>query len=146
MRRVFIGFGSGLILGLGLVISGMVDPQRVLGFLDVAGIWDPTLAFVMGGALVVTFVGYRWVLKRPAPVAAARFQLPTRTDIDAKLVAGAAIFGAGWGLGGYCPGPALSALTVGGVPTVVFVVSMFAGMLLARRAPQGFLGGRPAPA
>jgi len=146
MHKAAVGLGSGLIFGLGLVISGMVDPQRVLGFLDVAGTWDPTLAFVMGGALIVTFVGYRWVLKRPAPLGAPRFQLPTKTDIDARLVAGAAIFGAGWGLGGYCPGPALSALTVGGLPTLVFVVSMFAGMLLARRAPQGFLGGRPARA
>jgi len=146
MRKVTIGFGSGLVFGLGLVISGMVDPQRVLGFLDVAGTWDPTLAFVMGGALAVTFAGYRWVLKRPAPVAAKRFQLPTKTDIDARLVAGAAIFGGGWGLGGYCPGPALTALTVGSMPTFVFVVCMFAGMLLARRAPQGFLSGRPAQA
>jgi uncharacterized membrane protein YedE/YeeE len=142
MRRAAIGFGSGLIFGLGLVISGMVDPQRVLGFLDIAGTWDPTLAFVMGGALAVTFVGYRWVMKRQAPLAAERFTLPERTDIDPRLIVGAALFGAGWGLGGYCPGPALTALTVGGWPTLVFVLSMFAGMLLARRVPEGFPIGR----
>lgn len=142
MKRATIGLASGLVFGLGLVISGMVDPQRVLGFLDVAGTWDPTLAFVMGGALVTTFAGYRWVLRRPAPLAASRFHVPTRSEIDARLIAGAVLFGAGWGLGGYCPGPALTALTVGGVPAVIFVVGMLVGMAAARAAPAGFLTGR----
>jgi len=142
MRRVAVGLASGLVFGLGLVVSGMVDPQRVIGFLDVAGIWDPTLVFVMGGALVVTFVGYKLVLGRDEPVFADAFRIPTKTTIDKRLIGGAVTFGAGWGLSGYCPGPALTALSIGGVPTVVFVVGMLAGMFLARLASDRSLSGR----
>lgn len=132
MTRIFIGLLAGLIFGSGLVVSQMVDPRKVLAFLDVAGAWDPSLAFVMGGAVVVTFIGYRIVLGRAQPILATRFALPTRTDIDPQLVTGAAIFGAGWGLGGYCPGPAISAASLGGTPTLVFLVTMAVGMALAR--------------
>lgn len=122
----------GLLFGTGLVVSGMSDPAKVLNFLDLFGIWDPSLAFVMGGAVVVGFLGYRLVLARPAPIAADRFHLPTRSDIDARLVAGPAIFGIGWGLGGFCPGPALTALGLAAPGTLAFLPAMFAGMWAAR--------------
>ncbi len=123
---------AGLLFGAGLVLSGMIYPARVLGFLDVAGAWDPTLAFVMIGALAVTSLGYRLVLRRKRPLFADGFAMPIRGDIDGNLIGGAAIFGVGWGLGGYCPGPALAALTQGAVETLVFVLAMLAGMILAR--------------
>jgi uncharacterized membrane protein YedE/YeeE len=119
----------GLLFGIGLVISGMADPAKVINFLDLAGSWDPSLAFVMGGAVVVAFFGYRLVLGRKRPLLAADFQLPKRSAIDGRLVAGAAIFGLGWGLGGFCPGPALTSLGLAETGTLVFVPAMFAGML-----------------
>lgn len=122
----------GLLFGIGLVISGMADPAKVLNFLDLAGSWDPSLAFVMGGAVIVAFFGYRVVLSRKRPLMAADFQLPKRSAIDGRLVAGAAIFGLGWGLGGFCPGPALTSLGLAETGTLVFVPAMFAGMLAAR--------------
>lgn len=122
----------GLLFGLGLVVSGMSDPAKVLNFLDVAGTWDPSLAFVMAGAVVVTFVGYRLVWRRPAPIVGGRFHVPAATQIDGRLLAGPAIFGVGWGLAGYCPGPALTALGLGAPGTLVFVPAMFAGMWAAR--------------
>src|SRR5262245_65236339 len=97
---------TGIVFGLGLVISGLANPAKVLNFLDVAGTWDPSLAFVMGGAVATTWLGYRLVLARPKPVCDTRFHLPTSTAIDRRLLAGAAVFGVGWGLAGYCPGPA----------------------------------------
>jgi uncharacterized membrane protein YedE/YeeE len=134
MRTAFPALVSGALFGAGLVVSQMVDPGKVLGFLDVAGIatgaWDPSLAFVMIGALAVTAAGYRLVLRRQAPLAAPAFQLPTRKDVDARLVAGAAVFGIGWGLAGYCPGPALAALAFGRLETAVFVAAMLVGMAL----------------
>jgi uncharacterized membrane protein YedE/YeeE len=127
---------SGLLFGAGLVVSQMVNPEKVLGFLDFAGIatgaWDPSLAFVMAGALAVTAPGYWLTLRRAAPVAAPEFEVPTRRDIDAKLLSGATIFGLGWGLAGYCPGPAIAALVFGRVETAVFVAAMLAGMGLFR--------------
>ncbi len=129
-------FLIGLIFGLGLVLSGMSDPARVLNFLDLAGIgsgsWDPSLAFVMAGAVAVTFVGYQWVLKRPAPLFGEKFHLPTSRELDVRIVAGPAIFGLGWGLAGFCPGPALTALGFGARAAAIFVAAMIAGMLLAR--------------
>lgn len=122
----------GLLFGIGLVISGMADPAKVLNFLDLAGTWDPSLAFVMGGAVIVAFFGYRFALGRKRPLLAPDFQLPTRRAIDGRLVAGAAIFGLGWGLGGFCPGPALTSLGLAETGTLVFVPAMFAGMLAAR--------------
>jgi uncharacterized protein len=129
-------FAIGLIFGLGLVISGMSDPAKVLNFLDLAGIgsgiFDPSLAFVMVGAIAVTFVGFKWVLRQPRPLFGEKFHLPTRQELDLRIVSGPAIFGVGWGLAGLCPGPAFTALGFGSRAAVVFVAAMMAGMLLAR--------------
>ena len=124
---------AGLLFGLGLAISQMANPAKVLAFLDLAGRWDPSLALVMAGALAVTIPGYRLVLRRPKPVLAAHFGLPTAKSIDGRLIAGAAIFGAGWGLVGFCPGPAIASLawTVG--DNLWFIAAMAAGMLITRR-------------
>ena len=119
---------SGMVFGLGLILSQMTNPQKVLSFLDIFGDWDPSLAFVMGAALVVTSIGYKWILKRDAPQFADRFQLPTRTELDWRLMAGAALFGIGWGLVGLCPGPAIVDLAVGGTPIFIFIFAMAAGM------------------
>jgi len=123
----------GLIFGLGIVIGGMANPAKVLNFFDIAGTWDPSLAFVMGGALGVTALGYRIILRRPAPVLAGRFQLPTRRDIDVPLVAGSAVFGIGWGIAGFCPGGALPALGTGRPEVFVFTAALLAGIILAKR-------------
>lgn len=122
----------GLLFGIGLVVSGMSDPAKVLNFLDLAGTWDPSLAFVMGGAVIVAFLGFRYVLRQEKPLLASDFQLPIRSAIDGRLVAGAAIFGLGWGLGGFCPGPALTSLGLAETGTLIFVPAMFAGMLGAK--------------
>lgn len=127
-----VNLAIGLLFGLGLVVSGMSDPAKIINFLDLAGTWDPSLAFVMGGAVIVTFIGYRLVLQHDRPLLAPKFQLPARTDIDARLIAGPALFGIGWGLSGYCPGPALTALGIGAAGTLAFVPAMFAGMWAAR--------------
>ncbi|HTH17847.1 MAG TPA: DUF6691 family protein [Magnetospirillum sp.] len=121
-------FASGLLFGVGLILSGMADPAIVLGFFDVAGSWNPTLAFVMAGGLATTFVGYRLVLKRKAPLCAEAFQLPTSQVIDGRLVGGAVLFGLGWGVAGYCPGPALVAAMGGFTEAVTFTAAMTAGM------------------
>ncbi|MBX3567965.1 MAG: YeeE/YedE family protein [Rhizobiaceae bacterium] len=131
-----VNLALGLLFGAGLIVAGMADPAKVLNFLDLAGTWDPSLAFVMGGAVLVAFLGYRLVLRRRAPVAAPRFQLPERRDIDSRVVAGPALFGLGWGLAGYCPGPALTALGLGATGTLTFVPAMIAGMALARLAGE----------
>ena len=134
---VLAQFAVGLVFGLGLLLSGMSDPAKVLNFLDLAamsaGTWDPSLAFVMAGAIGVGFVGFRHVLKRPQPFFAEQFHLPTRRDLDLRIVTGPALFGVGWGLAGFCPGPALTALGFGSRAAIVFVAAMFAGMWLARR-------------
>ena len=119
---------AGVLFGVGLAASGMTDPAKVLGFLDIFGAWQPDLAFVMGGAVLVTVVSFRFVLKRRAPVCDSEFHLPSNTVIDAKLLIGAALFGLGWGIYGYCPGPALGALVYLKQNTVIFVVAMLAGM------------------
>lgn len=134
--RGAIGFLTGLVFGLGLVVSGMSDPAKVLNFLDLFGSWDPSLAFVMGGAVLVTFVGYRLTWAREVPLLGGRFDLPTREDLDPRLVGGAALFGLGWGLGGFCPGPALTALPLAAPGTLVFVPAMIAGMWLARQVAE----------
>jgi len=131
--RVVLALLSGALFGAGLLVSDMVNPGRVLGFLDVAGMadgtWDPTLMFVMGGALVPMFLAWRITGKRPAPVCGGSFPGPAKAAIDGRLVGGAAIFGAGWGLVGFCPGPALTALGTGNVQAMIFVAAMLAGML-----------------
>ena len=131
--KALAGYLAGLLFGLGLAISGMTDPARVIGFLDVAGAWDPTLIFVLGGAVITTFIGYRLAWRRQSPVLDARFQLPTRRDLDGRLLGGAALFGIGWGLTGYCPGPAVASLPGLSWPLALFLVAMVAGWWLARR-------------
>jgi len=138
MPAIAASFGCGLLFGLGLLISGMTDPLRVLGFLDVLGHWDPTLAFVMGGAGAVTTAGYALARRRGAPLLAVRSQWPASRGIDASLIAGAVVFGTGWGLAGVCPGPALVNLATLTPRAITFVAAMVVGMLACdawRRAP-----------
>lgn len=124
---------AGLLFGFGLGLAGMLQPSKVSGFLDFFGHWDPTLAFVMGGAVIVHFILFRLILRRASPLFSGKFHLPTRRDIDVPLVLGAAIFGLGWGYGGYCPGPGLVSLATLSAPTVVFVLAMLAGMVIQHR-------------
>lgn len=128
---------SGIIFGIGLAVSGMMNPAKVIGFLDFAGDWDPTLALVMGGALLVTGPAFYVILRRPRPVLARNFDLPTKTAIDGRLLSGAAVFGVGWGLSGFCPGPAVAALSMGLLPAFVFVLAMVAGMFLFANTASG---------
>ncbi|MFP6747543.1 MAG: DUF6691 family protein [Alphaproteobacteria bacterium] len=123
---------SGIIFGLGLAISGMINPAKVIGFLDVTGNWDPSLAFVMGGAVAMTAVAFRLVLKRPGPFLGGGFHVPTRRDLDMRLVGGAVIFGAGWGLSGLCPGPAFASLAFLEPKIGLFVLALLAGSYLAK--------------
>jgi len=142
MKLIF-AYISGLIFGVGISISGMANPAKVLNFFDVAGTWDPSLAFVMGGALVVTFIGYRFVLKRPAPAFSDSFQLPTRRDLDGSLIGGSAVFGIGWGIAGFCPGGALPALGTGQYEVFIFVAATLAGIIAAKML-QSALASRAA--
>lgn len=130
LPQIVVAFIAGLLFSVGLIVSQMVNPAKVLNFLDIAGAWDPTLAFVMGGAILVTLPGFYFVLRRPHPLFATRFYLPTRSDIDVRLIAGAIVFGLGWGLAGLCPGPAITALATGLLPVVGFVMAMIAGALI----------------
>jgi uncharacterized protein len=123
---------SGLLFGAGVTLSGMVNPMKVLNFMDIAGNWDPTLIFVMGAGLLVTFIGYRLVFARQHPLFATAFALPAATGVDARLAAGAALFGAGWGLTGFCPGPAVASLVFGYPQSILFVAAMAAGMIAVR--------------
>src|SRR5690606_27640060 len=123
-----------LIFGSGIALSGMANPAKVLSFFDFAGTWDPSLAFVMGGALIITAIGYAFVLRRGAPVFDRLFHLPTRRDLDVPLVAGSAVFGIGWGITGFCPGGAIPALGLGHGDAWLFVGSMIGGIALARLA------------
>jgi len=135
MRQLFT-LVSGLIFGIGLAVSGMVNPMKVLGFLDFAGSWDPTLMFVMGGGVVVAAIGYRVIFARGRPFFDERFHLPTITAIDARLVGGSAIFGLGWGMTGFCPGPGVASLVFGHVESFAFVIAMGLGALAARLLPE----------
>lgn len=130
----------GLIFGLGLVISGMADPAKVQNFLDVAGAWDPSLAFVMAGAIAVALPGYWLVRRRTRPLLGGSFAAPATSAIDTRLVAGAAIFGVGWGLAGFCPGPAVASLALGASGTLAFVPAMLIGIaaaaIVASRRPR----------
>ncbi|MGB4867046.1 MAG: YeeE/YedE family protein [Hyphomicrobium sp.] len=123
---------SGLLFGIGLAVSGLINPAKVQNFLDITGTWDPSLAFTMGAAVITTAIGYALVFRRSAPLCDTHFHVPEPQSIDARLIAGAALFGIGWGSAGYCPGPALSALSQGASGTYVFVIAMLAGMALAR--------------
>ncbi|MEL7090701.1 MAG: DUF6691 family protein [Pseudomonadota bacterium] len=130
--KLIASYFIGLIFGIGISISGMANPAKVLNFFDVAGTWDPSLIFVMGGALVTTFLGYRVVFARTAPLLSKGFNLPSARNIDAKLIGGSAVFGVGWGIAGFCPGGALPALGTGRWEVVVFVGSLIAGIFVAQ--------------
>lgn len=138
--RTIIGLLCGLVFGIGLVVSGMSNPAKVLNFLDLAGNWDPSLAFVMAGATTVTFLGYRLLQSRSQPLFSDQFHMPVSRAIDRPLLAGAACFGLGWGLGGFCPGPAVTALPLLAEGTLVFVSCMLLGMWVARMARDRVVG------
>lgn len=127
---ILVSLLSGLVFGLGLMVSGMADPAKVLGFLDITRLWNPSLAFVMGGAISVGFFAFRMAKKRTRPVCAPDMHLPDAQQIDKRLIGGSALFGLGWGLAGICPGPALVLLGAGIAKGLLFVTAMIAGMLL----------------
>lgn len=130
--KLFATYPVGVIFGLGISLSGMANPAKVLNFFDIAGTWDPSLIFVMGGALITTFVGYKLVFGLSAPVFGSDFKVPTSRRIDAKLVGGSALFGLGWGIAGFCPGGALPALGTGRSEVFVFTAALIAGIVLAK--------------
>jgi len=132
LRRLLPPLVSGTLFGAGLTLSGMTDPGRVRGFLDIFGNWDPTLAFVMGGAVLVMAIAWRIRGRMLRPVFGEKFSLPDRNDLDGRLIAGSVLFGIGWGVGGLCPGPAVASLALSPVSVVPFVVAMLAGMVLQR--------------
>jgi uncharacterized protein len=132
--QVFSALLVGLLFGVGILLSGMGNPAKVLNFFDVAGTWDPSLAFVMGGALLVNVIGMRLALGRSTPLLDSSFHLPKLTRIDAPLLGGAAVFGLGWGLSGFCPGGLLPVLGLGRVEPLLFFAGLVAGMLAARFA------------
>ncbi|MGC6520369.1 MAG: DUF6691 family protein [Candidatus Puniceispirillaceae bacterium] len=134
----------GALFGAGLALSGMLNPSKVAGFLDLFGVWDPSLAFVMGGGVVANFIGHRIVVRRAAPLYGSSFSLPTGQGIDARLLTGAGLFGIGWGLGGLCPGPAISSLLLVPGDAVLFVMMMLAGLAVGRMLTSG-PAARPAP-
>jgi len=140
LLRAAVALVSGAVFGLGLSLSGMLDPARVQGFLDVFGNWDPSLAFVLGGAVGVAIIGVAIMGRMAHPMLDTAFYLPSATTVDARLIVGSVVFGVGWGLAGFCPGPALAVLSLGLTPTSVFVLAMIAGMVLHDR----FLAGRAA--
>jgi uncharacterized protein len=133
MAQIVAAFAIGIIFALGLAVSEMINPGRVLGFLDFAGHWDPTLLLVMAGALVVTVPIFPMILRRPKPLLAAQFTLPMKTRLDQPLALGAAVFGVGWGLAGFCPGPALAALASRSPSVILFVIAMILGQWLVSR-------------
>lgn len=146
--KLFTAVLIGVIFGIGIALSGMMNPAKVLNFFDLAqigaGTWDPSLAFVMGGALAVTIPGYWLVLRGKAPVQAPRFQLPDTSVIDRRLVLGSATFGIGWGIAGFCPGGALPALGTGKADVFLFVTALIGGLLLARALQARLPAARPA--
>lgn len=139
IKRAVSGLALGTLFGLGLAVSQMANPEKVLAFLNIAADWDPSLLLVMAAATGVALIGFRWATRRP-PLFEARHYLPTSTDIDTRLVGGAMLFGLGWGLAGYCPGPAITGLGSGSPEPWIFVASMLAGSqlsrLIAARAPE----------
>jgi uncharacterized membrane protein YedE/YeeE len=143
--QLILLFLIGAVFGTGIVISGMANPAKVLNFFDVAaigtGTWDPSLAFVMGGALIVTAVGYRLVFGRGRPIFEGKFSLPTATKLDARLLGGSAVFGVGWGISGFCPGGAIPAVGTGQSDVLIFVAAMIAG-IFAAKAAQNFTRSR----
>lgn len=145
MRKAISALGVGAIFGVGIALSGMGNPAKVLNFFDPAGSFDPSLAFVMASALAVTAIGYRLVFRtRSAPICAANFDIPSKREIDMPLVAGSAVFGIGWGITGFCPGGAVPMLGLGNIETPIFMASMIAGIVVARLMRQR--AARPATA
>jgi hypothetical protein len=134
-RQVFVSLASGVLFGAGLAFSGMIDPARVRAFLDIGGAWDPTLAFVMGGALIPMAIAWAVVRRRSQPIVADTFHLPATKPIDTRLIGGAALFGTGWGLAGLCPGPGIAALAVAPLPALIFCAGMALGFGLFRLLP-----------
>lgn len=139
--KLAVAYIIGLIFGLGISMSGMANPAKVINFFDLAGSWDPSLAFVMGGAVVITFFGYRWVMSRSQPLFDISFVLPTRSDIDLKLICGSLIFGIGWGIAGFCPGGALPVLGTGNANVMLFVAALITGIYATRKL-ESFLVSR----
>ena len=135
MQKIFVLL-SGLLFGAGLTISGMVNPAKILNFLDLSGQFDATLIFVMGAGLIVTTIGYQLIFRRGKPFFDNQFHLPTATGIDAKLIGGAVLFGLGWGLSGFCPGPAIASLVFGYQQSFIFVAAMIVGTQLVRFIPS----------
>ena len=133
MKQGLVSIVAGLLFGFGLALAQMTDPAKVIDFLDFSGTWDPTLLLVLASAAGVTAIAFRFILRQPRPRFAERFELPVQKSVDRRLVAGAAIFGVGWGLGGYCPGPGVAALAMGCWLPLVFVAGMVGGMLVFRR-------------
>jgi uncharacterized membrane protein YedE/YeeE len=134
--NIVSAFAAGLVFGIGLILSGMTDPGKVIGFLDVAGAWDPSLAFVMGGAILVGFFAFRLASRRARTFFGGAMHLPHRRDIDNRLVGGSLVFGIGWGLAGFCPGPALVSFASGQAKAAIFVAAMLGGMLLYTAADR----------
>ncbi|WP_274630259.1 YeeE/YedE family protein [Arvimicrobium flavum] len=139
MPRILSALVAGLIFGAGIAVSGMINPAKVLNFFDIAETWDPSLAFVMGGALAVTALGYFLVLKRPTPAFEKRFHLPTKKRLDLPLIGGSALFGIGWGIAGFCPGGSIPALGLGQSSAFVFVAAMIAGMFAVKLVRSAML-------
>jgi len=133
MKKQFSAFIAGIIFGLGLMVSGMSNPDKVMNFLNLTGQWDPSLLFVLGGAVITTFIGYGFVLKRKAPLLDKEFFIPLNKVIDTKLLLGATFFGVGWGMTGFCPGPAITGLAFGVLEPVLFISSMLLGYLLMNK-------------
>jgi hypothetical protein len=136
--QTLISLIAGLIFGYGLVLSGMSNPAKVMNFLDLAGAFDPSLIFVMVGAVVTTYIGYRLLWRLDRPLFASEFQTPAKAEIDSRLVIGPVLFGVGWGLVGLCPGPALASLTFGGLSALIFFIAMLIGMFVARLFVRSF--------
>lgn len=143
MKNIFISLLTGILFGLGLAVSEMINPARVIGFLDITGNWDPTLAFVMGSALMITAPLFPTILRRPHPLFADTFSLPDKTLLDKKLIIGACLFGLGWGIAGLCPGPSIAALVTLSPDVLLFVLSMLAGYWLASHAEKLMIKNRP---
>jgi len=146
MNSILAAFVAGLIFAVGLALSGMTQPGKVAAFLDVFGNWDPSLAFVMMGAIAVHTVLYRVIRQRATPLFAPTFSIPTRSDLDSRLIGGAALFGVGWGLGGFCPGPAVTSLVSGQFSVIIFVAAMIAGMFLYQLVDKTWLQPSPTAA
>lgn len=138
LLRILTALAAGLLFGLGLAISGLLNPAKVKAFLDIAGAWDPSLIFVLGAGVIVAFIGYRLAFALDKPLLDEQLHLPTKSRIDPPLVVGSAIFGVGWGMAGFCPGPAIASLSLGLAPAAIFVVAMLIGMVTHDR----FLAGK----